>query len=241
MHLDCELKVKVFCLKQKLILCLLFVILGLTVVSCGEGNSPTSGTTTAPTVASTAAATTAPPTTAVVFTTVAANTSGGLTLKKAYALVEPEVKSWQKDAAYTAVFNPERGSGLDNEGRAGQWFFETISPATLKRATWLVEVSADGKATATKSIEDTLDKERASLLESRKLPDITTLIDTDRLMEVARQNGGTSSDRPVGIRLAKPPKEGDPIAVDLLFSSGGKVTRLRIDMQSGKTVENIKG
>jgi hypothetical protein len=167
---------------------------------------------------------------------------GGVTLKKAHETADKLVKAWHADAFYTAVYNPpDTGYGIDAAGKSLQWYFETFSPSTAQRATWLVQSTAEGNAAAAKSIEDTLDKERAQLLENRKLPDFGTLIDTDRLMEVARQNGGGKSDRPVGLRLAKPPKEGDPLAVDLLFNNGGKVLRLRIDMQSGKPVDNTKG
>lgn len=230
-------------MRQKLILTIFILVFGTILAACGESSTITSAPTTAAatTVATTAITTVAPATTAPVFTTVAANSAGGLTLKQAYAIAEPEVKIWQKDAVFTTIFNPEGSSGLNADGQAVQWYFETLSPATQKRATWLVASNAGSKATATKSLEDTLDKDRAGLLENRKLPDISTLIDTDRLMEVARQNGGKTSDRPVGIRLSKPAKEGDPLAVDLLFSSGGQVVRLRIDMQTGKPVENIKG
>ncbi len=220
------------------------------------GNTSPSNTSVTPTGATpiTQVATTARAATTVPTTTVAATTStrpatspttegsGGLTMKGAFALVDPAVKGWQSDAVYLSIFNPpDSNVGMDSEGRSLQWYFEVLSPATLKRSNWLVKSSPDGKATATKSTEDVLAKDRAQLFESRKLPPINDLIDTKQLFEIARQNGATKSDRPVGTRLARSPKEGDPLAFDLIFYTGDQVLRLRIDAQTGKLVENVKG
>lgn len=216
-----------------------------------ETTSAASQTTAA--AATTPAETTAAATTvAAVATTVAssapttvaasADTAPGVTMKTAYAAVAPVVKAWQDDAVYTAVYNPlDSGIGMNEQGRAAQWYFDTVSASTKKRATWLVNTGADGKPVASKSIEDELPDDRVQLLVNHKLPAIDSLIDTDRLMAVARDNGGTKSDRPVGTRLASPAKEGDPLAFDLVFYQGDNVVRLRIDAVSGKLVENVKG
>lgn len=182
------------------------------------------------------------PTNTTVPSTTATVGAGGLTMKKAFAQLEPQVKTWQADAVYISISNPpDSPIGIDPEGRSQGWFFETLSPSTTKHAFWLVSSDATGKATVAKSIEDSLPKDRTVLLGGRKLPEIGSLIDTDQLMQVARQNGGTASDRPVGTRLARSAKEGEPLAFDLLFYKGEDVVRLRIDAQSGKPVENEKG
>ena len=173
--------------------------------------------------------------------TTSATTSGGLTLKKAVAAADPLVKAWKGDAVYVSIFIPEDDKvGMDGSGRAQQWFLETISPGGFQHAFWLVKSGGGGPAVS-KATEDTLSKDRGQNAVDRQLPPIASLIDTDRLMEVARQNGGDKSDRPVGTRLARSTKEGEVLAFDLLFYKGEDVVRLRIDAQSGKPVENVKG
>jgi hypothetical protein len=163
-------------------------------------------------------------------------------MKAAYALADPQIKGWKSDAVYFSIFNPlDSKVGMDSQGRSLQWYFEVLSPSSLQRSNWQVKSSPDGKGTVTKSTEDTLPKDRMQLYESLKLPPVSDLIDTDQLMKVARENGGTKSDQPVGFRLARSSKEGDPLAFDLLFYTGDDVLRLRIDAQSGKLIENVKG
>jgi hypothetical protein len=163
-------------------------------------------------------------------------------MKAAYTVVAPMINGWKPGAILVSVFTPpDSDIGMDSGGRASQWYFEALEPGTGQHSTWLVKAGPGGKSSGEKSIEDVLPRDRADLLESHKLPPLSTLIDTDRLMEVARENGGTKSDQPIGIRLASPAKEGDPLAFDLLFYNGDQVLRLRIDAQSGKLVENVKG
>ncbi len=167
---------------------------------------------------------------------------GGLTLKAAFGLADPEIKGWQSDVVYISMSNPpDNNIGMDPLGKSQQWYFEALSPTTFKRSFWLVKSSPEGKGVATKSTEDTLSKERSQQAEGRKLPPLADLIDTNRLMEIARQNGGTKSDRAVGTRLARSSKEGEALAFDLLFYEGEKVLRLRIDAQSGKLLDVAKG
>lgn len=167
---------------------------------------------------------------------------GGLTLKGAFALADPPIRAWKADAVYIAIFNPlDSQTGMDEQGRSLEWYFQVLSPSAGQRSNWLVKSTPDGKATTTKSTEDTPPKSEVQLLENRKLPPITSLIDTDQLREVARQNGGSKSDRPVGTRLARSTKEGEPLAFDLLFYQADTVLRVRVDAQTGKTLENVKG
>ncbi len=244
--------------KFRLLSGLSLLLVGL-LAACGDAATATPGSIspTAPvaTSAATASVTAQPtggtvptavgptsPTNTTVPSTTATVGAGGLTMKKAFAQLEPQVKTWQADAVYISISNPpDSPIGIDPEGRSQGWFFETLSPSTTKHAFWLVSSDATGKATVAKSIEDSLPKDRTVLLGGRKLPEIGSLIDTDQLMQVARQNGGTASDRPVGTRLARSAKEGEPLAFDLLFYKGEDVVRLRIDAQSGKPVENEKG
>ncbi len=201
------------------------------------GTSPAvAATTSSPT---TAAGVTPDPTTAKATTV---STGGGITLKAAFAVVDPAVRAWKSDAVYVSVFNPEDNkTGMDAQGRAGQWYFEAISPASFQHAFWLVKVEAGNSPVASKTTEDTLSKVRGQAAVDHKLPPVTGLIDTDQLMKVAQENGGKASDRPVGTRLAQPAKDGDPLAFDVLFYNGSNVVRLRIDAQSGKLVDNAKG
>jgi hypothetical protein len=165
-----------------------------------------------------------------------------MTMKQAYAVVSPMITAWNPNAALVTVFTPpDVAVGLNGAGQAPQWYFEVIDPTSGRHSTWLVKVAPDGKGSAEKSIEDVLPADQAKMMDAAKLPPLNTLIDTDRLMEVARANGGTRSDQPIGIQLASPAKEGDPLAFDLVFYNGNDVLRLRIDAQSGKLVENTKG
>jgi hypothetical protein len=236
---------------KKLVLFLIPLVLLLAACGNEATPSPQSQTTTGPTPAATTskAATSAtaltPATAGISMPTIAAPQEAqgdGLTMKAAYAVVSPMITAWNSKASLVAVFTPPDSEiGLDSNGRASQWFFEVFDPISAQHSTWLVKALPGGKSSGEKSIEDVLPKDRADLLESRKLPLLSTLIDTDRLMQVARENGGTKSDQPIGIRLVTPAKESDPLVFDLLFYTGDDVLRLRIDAQSGKLVENVKG
>ena len=227
------------------------LMLGLT--ACGGDTAtqqPTPGTTSAitilpftptlaaainPTVNSTPTNTASPQVTPL-------TSNGGITMKAAFAIVEPVVKSWKSDAVYVSIFNPEDDPiGMDGGGHALQWYFEAVSPANFQHSFWLVKSDNSGKAAASKTTEDTLDASRGPDTVNRKLPLISSLIDTDQLMQVAQQNGGTTSDQPIGIHLEQPANAGDPLAFDLVFYNGENVLRLRIDAQTGKLVDNTKG
>jgi hypothetical protein len=227
---------------NKLILFLMPLVLLL--AACGSEDTPIPPTTSATSsVAPTVLAVLSPTASSITLPTIGLTGGEGLTMKAAYTVIAPMITAWKSDAILVSVFTPpDSDIGMDSEGRASQWYFEALGPGTGQHTTWLVKAGAvGGKSSGEKSIEDVLPKDRADLLESHKLPPLSTLIDTDRLMEVARENGGTKSDQPIGIRLASPAKESDPLAFDLLFYNGDQVLRLRIDAQSGKLVENVKG
>ena len=231
-------------MKFKLVLLLGLVCLCLGLAACGEDATSTPAATLAPTAAPTtlAATTAAASPGSAALPTIAPALGDGLTMKQAYALVSPMITGWNSDAVLVTVFTPpDLPVGLNSAGQAPQWYFEAVVGSSGKHSTWLVKSGADGKSSAEKSIEDTIPADQAKLMEAAKLPPLNTLIDTDRLMEVARANGGTKSDQPIGIQLASPAKEGDPLAFDLVFYNGNDVLRLRIDAQSGKLVENTKG
>lgn len=163
-------------------------------------------------------------------------------MKAAYAVVSPMISGWNANASLVSVFTPpDSPVGLNPAGQAPQWYFEALVAKSGQHSTWLVKSMPDGKSSVEKSIEDVLPADQAKLLEASRLPPLNTLIDTDRLMEVARANGGAKSDQPIGIQLSSPAKEGDPLVFDLVFYNGNDVLRLRIDAQSGKLVENTKG
>ncbi len=231
-------------MKLKLVILLTLVCLAL--AACGEGATSTPASTTAaptPAVSSTGAYTSAQSTSgSVTLPTIAPTLGDGLTMKAAYAVVSPMITAWNPNAILVTVFTPpDSAVGLNSAGQAPQWYFEALAPASGQHSTWLVKSTPEGKSSAEKSIEDVLPADQAKLLQSARLPPLNTLIDTDRLMEVARDNGGTKSDQPLGIQLSSPSKEGDPLAFDLVFYNGNDVLRLRIDAQSGKLVENTKG
>lgn len=233
-------------MKFKLVLLLALICLGL--AACGDEATPTGAATLAPTSAAASTTpgasitTTTPGSDSGALPTIAPALGDGLTMKQAYALVSPMISAWNPKAVLVTVFTPpDTPVGLNSAGQAPQWYFEVVDPATGQHSTWLVKTAPDGKGSAEKSIEDVLPAEQAKAMDAAKLPPLNTLIDTDRLMEVARANGGTKSDQPIGIQLASPPKEGDPLAFDLVFYNGDSVLRLRIDAQSGKLVENTKG
>lgn len=233
-------------MKFKLVLLLGLFCLGL--AACGDEATPTSTVTFTPTTGATTAQTTTLAATSsttpgsLSLPTIAPTLGDGMTMKQAYAVVSPMITGWNANAVLVTVFTPPEATvGLNAAGQAPQWYFEAIDPTTGQHSTWLVKVAPDGKASAEKSIEDTLPADQAKMMDAAKLPPLNTLIDTDRLMEVARDNGGTKSDQPIGIQLASPAKEGDPLAFDLVFYNGNDVLRLRIDAQSGKLVENTKG
>ncbi len=202
----------------------------------------TTAATTAPAATATKIATTAATTTAAAPTAVeVGNKTGGLTMKEAYALAEPQMKAWQEDRVLFSIFNTlDSGIGINPDGKSAQWNFQVVSPKVNKRATFLVKADKDGKvAYVSKTGEETLSAAEAKA--SPALPPVTSLIDSSQLMSVAKQNGGDKSDSPVGFFLRQPIKEGEPLAVDLVFYKGNDVVRLRIDMQSGKIVQNDKG
>jgi hypothetical protein len=161
-------------------------------------------------------------------------------MKEAYTAAEPQIKAWQGDQYLFSIFNSlDSGIGIDMAGRSAEWNFQAISPKVKKRATWLVKAPQGSKATVTKTGEEELSAD--DLNGSTALPPVNSLIDSSQLMNVAKQNGGDKSDSPVGFFLRQPIKEGDPLAVDLVFYKGNDAVRLRIDMQSGKVVQNDKG
>ncbi len=246
--------------KQNLFLFALSIILvSLSLSACGEEATPTTVTSpvqvTGPALAISAGntvttkistATTGSPTVGPSGTgapTSAAVPAGlGLTMQGAYTVAEPAIRAWQADALLISIFNPpDSPVGLDAQGQAPQWFFEAFSPVTARRSFWLVKSEEGSKFVAGKTTEDQLPTSRTQLLESRKLPPIISLIDTGRLLQVARENGGSRSDRPLGIQLARSGVEGEPLAFDLVFYMGENVIRLRVDAQSGKLLENVKG
>ncbi len=224
---------------NKIVLLLVIGCLGL--AACGEEATPVSRSTTtaAPTLSAVAASA---PANAPTMSTIGVTQGNGLTMKAAYAVVAPMITAWNANTILVSVFTPpDNNVGMDSGGRASQWYFEALAPATSQHSTWLVKTVSGGKSSGEKSIEDVLPNDLTQLMGSHKLPPLNTLIDSDRLMEVARENGGTKSDQPLGIRLESPAKEGDPLAFDLVFYTGDQVLRLRIDAQSGKLVENVKG
>jgi hypothetical protein len=241
----------------------LFVTL---LAACGNENSPTTTniatTTTANQVATTNATTTIPSATTapVVITSLAGTPSttvaapgsnstptatpdakGGLTMKEAFALVDQQVKNWQADAVYVSIFtNAEKQLGLESDGRTTEWFFQAVSVKGGRRTTWLVAY-AEGKFTATKSGDEELTEDKIKFQAEQALPPIATLIDSNELMAVAKQNGGDKSERPVGFRLAKSAKEGSALSFDLVFEQAGKSTLIRIDALTGKVLDNARG
>jgi hypothetical protein len=161
-------------------------------------------------------------------------------MKEAYAVAEPQIKAWQPDQILFSIFNtPDSGKGIGMDGRSAEWNFQAVSAKANKRATWRVTAGNGGKGQASKSGEEDLRPGEAGSVTA--LPPVSSLIDSNQLMAVARQNGGDKSDSPVGFFLAQPLKEGDPLAVDLVFYKGNDVVRLRIDMRDGKLVQNTKG
>lgn len=161
-------------------------------------------------------------------------------MKEAYALAEPQIKSWQGDQFLFSIFNtPDSGKGINPEGRSAEWNFQAISAKENKRGTWLVRAGKDGKGEVSKTGEEELRPGEAKAISP--LPPVSSLIDSPQLMNIAKQNGGDKSDNPVGFFLAQPLKEGDPLAVDLVFYKGSDVVRLRINMRDGTLVQNTKG
>ena len=161
---------------------------------------------------------------------------GGLTLKEGYALVAPLVAQWQKDAVLVAAFN-EEGKGMDAKGRAARWYYQAVSAATGKRRTWLAV--GDPRGTSVSNDED-VGSEMATMQAGRPLP-LDQAIDSDKLMEIARQNGATTSTAPVGIAFAAPPNKTDPLVYNLLFQDGKDVLRLRVDARTGTILSTEKG
>ncbi len=233
------------------LICVPIFLLILTACGGDATNTPvpisptTTAATTAPVITTTAPTTaliTAAPTTAVPGTTAATTpgVSSGLTMKEAYTAAESQIKAWQPDQVLFAIFNSlDSGIGINPDGRSAEWNFQAVSVKTGKRGTWLVKAGKDGKPAVTKTGDEELSPAEAK--DSPALPPVSQLIDSSRLMEVARQNGGDKSDNPVGFFLRQPIKVGDPLAADLIYYKGGNVLRLRIDMQTGKLVPNVQG
>lgn len=169
-------------------------------------------------------------------------TQGGVTMKEAYALVQPLIKSWASDAVLTDItLDPNDQVGLLPDGRADSWFFTAASPSLSKENNWQVKATSGTKPTATETISNALDKQTLANDMDAALPPVSGLIDSNRLMEVARANGGGKSDAPVGFDLHKPANPTDPLAYNLVFTTGNQVTPLRIDAQTGQLLENVHG
>lgn len=169
-------------------------------------------------------------------------TQGGVTMKEAYALVQPLIKSWASDAVLTDVtIDPNDQVGLLPDGRADSWFFTAASQSLSKENNWQVKATAGAKPTAVETVVNTLDAQSLANDMDAALPPISSLIDSNRLMEIARANGGGKSDAPVGFDLHKPANPTDPLAFNLVFTTGNQVTPLRIDAQTGQLLENVHG
>jgi hypothetical protein len=166
-------------------------------------------------------------------------TTTGLTMKQAFSLAEPEAKKWQGDVVFVRVLNGE-DVGINPDGRSLVWFFQAVSVKLGKRGTWQVKTES-GKANVTQSGNEELPTDILKALSTQGLPPVSTLIDSSELMNVAKQNGGDKSDRPVGISLAMPAREGDPLAFNLVFYQGTKITPLRIDALTGKVLDIARG
>lgn len=166
-------------------------------------------------------------------------TSTGLTMKQAFAVADPEIKKWQNDVVLTRVLNGQE-AGVNSDGRSVEWFFQAVSVKLGKRGTWQVK-SEGGKAQVNQTGNEELPTDILTALSTQGLPPVTTMIDSNELMNVAKQNGGDKSDRPVGVSLSMPAKVGDPLAFNLVFYQGTKVVPLRIDALTGKVLDIARG
>lgn len=174
--------------------------------------------------------------------TVTPGPKGGVTMKEAYALVAPKIKDWSGDAVLTTIaIDQDDPVGLLSDGRAGSWVFTAVSASKLKQANWTIKTPPGSKPSVSDPFVNDLDQERVTEQVNAALPPVSSLIDSNKLMEIARQNGGDKSDVPVGFELHKPAKQTDPLAFNLVFQNGQQVTPLRIDAQTGKLLENVKG
>jgi hypothetical protein len=163
-------------------------------------------------------------------------------MKEAYALVQPLVKAWANDAVLTTItIDPDDPDGLQPDGRAASWFFTAVSASLSKQNSWQIKAAAGTKPSVSESVSGDLDAQLTADSVAAALPPVASLIDTNQLMEVARQNGGDKSSVPVGFELHKPANESDPLAFNLVFQNGSQVVPLRIDAQSGKLLETTKG
>ncbi len=189
--------------------------------------------------------TTSPPTRAVNIENTSSPTptphlNSGLTMKEAYALAKPQMEAWQPDQVFFSIFNSlESGIGIEPDGRSNEWNFQAVSIKLSRRVTWLVKSGKGLKPTVSRTGDEELSPAEAQ--SSTALPPVTQLIDSNQLMEIARQNGGDKSDTPVGFFLRQPVKAGEPLTVDLVFYKGNNALSLRIDMKTGKLVPNVKG
>ncbi len=167
---------------------------------------------------------------------------GGVTMKEAYNLVAPQIQVWAKDAVLTTIaLDPDDPNGLLSDGRADSWFFTAVSPSLSKQDNWQVSAAVGAKPMVMETVNGDLDQEELANQIGNALPPVSSLIDSNRLMEIARQNGGDKSDVPVGFQLHKPAKQTEALAFNLVFQNGKQVTPLRIDAQTGKLLDNVKG
>ena len=249
-------------------LCLVSGLLGLVVglAACGSDSSPTTSTsttqvatttvaTTSITVAAqattntttTAGAVSTPPTTVATpggdaTPTATPGTKAGATMKEAFVAVDTQVKGWESDAVYVAIFNNlEKQIGIEPDGRSAEWYFQAVSLKAGRRVTWWAVAQPGGKINVTKSGDEDLPADKLKFQAEQALPPILSLIDTNELMAVARQNGGDKSELPIGFRLAKSAKEGAPLSFDLIFQQAGKSVLIRVDALTGKLLDNARG
>lgn len=167
---------------------------------------------------------------------------GGVTMKEAYNLVAPQIQVWAKDAVLTTIaLDPDDPNGLLADGRANSWFFTAVSSSLSKQDNWQVSAAVGTKPVVMETVNGDLDQEELANQVGDALPPVASLIDSNRLMEIARQNGGDKSDVPVGFQLHKPAKQTEALAFNLVFQNGKQVTPLRIDAQTGKLLDNVKG
>jgi hypothetical protein len=163
-------------------------------------------------------------------------------MKEAFVAVDVQVKGWESDAVYVAIFNNlEKQVGIEPDGRSAEWYFQAVSLKAGRRVTWWAVTQPGGKINVTKSGDEDLPADKLKFQAEQALPPITSLIDTNELMAVARQNGGDKSDQPVGFRLAKSAKEGASLSYDLIFQQAGKSVLIRVDAQTGKLLDNARG
>jgi hypothetical protein len=166
-------------------------------------------------------------------------TATGVTMKQAYTLAEPMIKKWQADVVLVRILNAEN-IGISPDGRSLEWFFQAVSVKLGKQGSWSVKTEG-GKANVTQSGDEELPTDQIKALASLALPPVANMIDSSELMNIAKQNGGDKSDRPIGFRLAMPTTEGAPLVFFMVFYQGSKTIPLRIDALTGKIIEQARG